>query len=250
MKEGRCAMFLKNATDFSDSFLRNVVRWCCRQMGMPISKVRTIEFRNKAFGYSGHCHVATGDIVCSLARFGKWRMGKCKEEACVERVQGADEFMTSVQYRATTEADMPRLQAEWQRQRVKFLVDVVAHELAHRFLYLEGCLSRKSRRYRTVSRGGSEHQTEWTRKRVTDVFDANVEALVAEWNRLPTRLIKTKPTVQERRQKAVLDALERWRRKLKLAQTKVRTYQRKARYYEKAVAAKRGGASDADSRQL
>ena len=45
--------------------------------------------------------------------------------------------------------------------------------------------------------------------------------------------------MQERRQQAVLSKLSAWQRKLKTARTKVAKYQKQARYYEKAIAAKR-----------
>ncbi|MCH8970060.1 MAG: hypothetical protein IIA66_13205, partial [Planctomycetes bacterium] len=47
------------------------------------------------------------------------------------------------------------------------------------------------------------------------------------------------PTLQENRAAVAQANLDNWLRKLKLAQTKVKKYRTKMRYYDKALAAKR-----------
>ena len=96
---------------------------------------------------------------------------------------------------------------------------------------------------RLLRHGGSEHNTEALTKIVMDAFDADRERLLAEWAAEPARsaATSTAPTfkdtlrasiVERRAAKAQAD-LERWQRKLKLAQGKVRKYKARVRYYER-----------------
>lgn len=204
-------MKLINTTDYSDVFLRRMVSWCCRQIGLPVAKVRKVTFRNRKHGISGHCWSEAGDLVCSVSRAGTWFTGT---------------------------------QQVSQRDRIAMLVDIVAHELAHRLLFVERSMTRKSRRYGTVSRGGSEQQANWFEKQVAKAFEADREALVAAWEK-PRAVREAKPvlSVQDTRRERAEANMVRWQRKLKFAQNKVAKYRRQVRYYEKAIAAKRGSRS-------
>lgn len=186
-------MKIVNTTDYSDTFLRHMVSWCCKELGLPVRKVWSVKFRNKSCGMSGHCTIETGRIVCSVSK----------------------------------------------GYPISSLVDLVAHELAHRLLYLHRIRTRVSRRWGTVSGGGSERQTQWHANMVLEAFRISQDALVAEWMAEPTKVAKNVLSVQERRQQAVLEKLSAWQRKLKTARTKVAKYQKQARYYEKVIAAKR-----------
>lgn len=186
-------MKLINTTDYSDTFLRRMVSWCCKELGLPVRRVWSVKFRNKSCGMSGHCAIETGRIVCSVSK----------------------------------------------GYPIDSLVDLVAHELAHRLLHLHRVRTRVSRRWGTVSSGGSEHQAQWHANRVVEAFRIAQDALVAEWSAEPEKPVKSALSVQERRQQAVLAKLSAWQRKLKTARTKVAKYQKQARYYEKAIAAKR-----------
>lgn len=112
--------------------------------------------------------------------------------------------------------------------RWELLVWITAHEIAHAHDFAE-------------SRKTNERSAEMQAKHVLEQFRAERVALLAAWCSEPAkRVAKPVPLVQERRQSKALDALSRWQRRLKLAQTKVKQYKRKAAYYEKALAAKRG----------
>jgi hypothetical protein len=70
----------------------------------------------------------------------------------------------------------------------------------------------------------------------------------ASWHIITSRPEKPKKTREERtaalvekREKLARDALARWQRRLKLAQTKVHAYKRKVRVYDARNAAARGG---------
>lgn len=106
------------------------------------------------------------------------------------------------------------------------LIVVTAHETAHLMLENE-------RKHNT------EPSTNWHERQVADAFQQNRDALLAEWSVEPNpRKPKPKRPVQEKRAVAAAAMLDKWRRKMKLARTKIQKYQKKVRYYER-VAAKR-----------
>ena len=120
---------------------------------------------------------------------------------------------------------------------IETLVDVTAHELAHRMLYLAGDRSRQSRRYGHSRGGGSEHNTQWHANQVLAAFGEKNVSLLQEWNKEPART-KAKPiSLADKKLQAVQDGLVRWQRKLKLAQTKIKKLKRKMSYYERRKAA-------------
>ena len=120
--------------------------------------------------------------------------------------------------------------------RIESLVRVTAHECAHRWLFLQGTMSRKSRRYGTARRGGSEHQTVWHEKELWKAFEAKRDELLEAWSKEPAkRAVKPKPSIKEQRAEAARQKLAEWTRKQKLAATKVRKYKQKVRYYERTL---------------
>lgn len=59
--------------------------------------------------------------------------------------------------------------------------------------------------------------------------------------REPKRKVKAKgPDLQEHRYKLVVSGIERWEKRKKTAETRLKTLRRKARYYERALAATKG----------
>lgn len=175
-------MKLRNTTDWSDTFLRRMTAWCCRQIGMPVRRVGRIQFRRKRVGYSGHCWWRSRRIVCSC-------------------------------------------------NNVSDLVAVTTHELFHQHAHDAGIATRRS------GEGSSEPQTRWHEERAREAFHADEARLLAEWNAEPKRPAKPKPSVTEARAAKAVAALERWQRKLKLAQTKIRKLKARVRYYERRQAA-------------
>jgi hypothetical protein len=257
-------MKLFNTTDFPDYFLRRMVSWCCKQLDMPVGKLFSATFRNRTYSRTGHCKVAWGEIVIGVVKRRKYeiaelragdidqlsrrdllknandepdwtppadpvvvhcRIGDCRNEFIVERSDAEQRLATA--------------QQSSDDHRLKQLVSVTAHEVAHRMLYLNGSRTRKSRRWGTTSSGGSEQQTIWHEKQVWKKFEANRDELLAAWMKEPAkRQAKPKPSIQEQRAAKVQKKLAEWQRKLKLAQTKLKKYKQQARYYEKAIAAK------------
>lgn len=194
---------------FPEHFLRRMVSWCCRQIDFPIAKVRQAQFRNRSRGYSGRAwhsmriHVAVGSAVW-FPTSGHLYPGR-KSEA----------------YRA------PKIQ-----DRTEAVVAITAHELTH----LQDYDSEKDRIGNPAfTRGPGERRTMYNERRVLELFRQSREALVAEWSQAPTEKPAV-PLVERRAAKALAD-LERWQRKLKLAQTKVRKLKTRVRYYERRQAA-------------
>ncbi len=222
-------MKLKNSTDWPDYFLRRMVAWCCREVGLPASVVHRIAFGNRSRGaYSGHAwqsmrvHVSIGP------------------ESCYPTTGHLYPGCTSEAYRA------PALQ-----DRVEGLVAVTAHELTHLRDYHD---HRERQRARNeLLRAGNfpqplvkrrrsgERHTMHEERRVIELFRAQRDSLLAAWSEAPTeRAVKPVATIQEKRATKAQSDLERWQRKLKLAQTKCRKLKQRVAYYEKSLAAKRG----------
>jgi len=106
------------------------------------------------------------------------------------------------------------------------LVAITAHEAAHAGDWRDGC--------RTNERSADRQM-----QQVVDAFRRDRERLLAHWLQPPAeKPAKARPSIQERRAAKVAKHLANWQRKLRLAQSKVRAYKRKAAYYEKVAAIK------------
>ena len=110
------------------------------------------------------------------------------------------------------------------------LVSITAHELSHIEQYVRA-LSR---------RRGLERYTEAQALRVLNAFRESRKKLLEDWSKEPVSIKRLKVSRQVLRAKAVEKALMAWRIKLKLAQAKVRKYQKQAKYYEPVLAAIQG----------
>lgn len=193
-------MKLKNTTDYPDYMLRRCVAWCCRQLGLPVKRVTLMIYRNRSHSYGGHCHVASGEITVSVRKELIWSIREATDrerQAMVANGHSYADMVTIVgntpgcytqqhyAERADAPAKLERLRADYSTARLNDLVRVTAHELAHRWLYLQGTRTRKSRRYGTVSGGGSEQQTVWFENEVMKAFKADRDALLAKWSAAP-----------------------------------------------------------------
>lgn len=81
--------------------------------------------------------------------------------------------------------------------------------------------------------------TDWHSFKVLAAFRTQREALLSAWSEKPARLANVVAVdfKEKRALKAQAD-LERWRRKLKIAQTKIRKLRVRVRYYDRRQAAK------------
>jgi hypothetical protein len=207
-------MKLTNSTDYPNHFLRRMVAWCCREIGLPPKTIRDAKFGNKSSAWGGRGGVHR--IYVGIGPDSAFPV-----EAFHYPGRTDDAFLG------------PRIE-----DRLEALVAVTAHELTH-------CQEHQHLNslpmIRRLRRGwNSERKTMHNERQVLGAFRRQRETLLAEWSLATPKHAKEKPSIQEQRAAKVEKALANWQRKLKLAQTKVKQYRRKARYYEGAIAAKSG----------
>ena len=235
-------MKLKNSTDWPDWFLRRVVSWCCKQLDCPVREIKNVTFRNRSFGMSGRCYIECGNIVVSVVSGAEptcvrvlesQRAGYRVDPAIIDpvAVQAKNGYRLKVVERLESDDALAELVEQFERHRLTLLVTVTAHEIAHRYLYLQGSKTRKSRRHNRVTSGGSERQTNRLEQMVVAAFEKQRDKLVAQWSEPPARR-NAKPalTKQQRNERKARELLAKWERKLKLAKTKVKQYRTKCRY--------------------
>jgi alkyl hydroperoxide reductase subunit AhpF len=197
-------MKIKNSTDWPVHFLRRMAGWCCRQVGLPASKLRQAEFRNRTTrSYSGHAYYG-GRVVCSIGPAHRFPLAPDTRDGM------AGEIIAD---------------------RVEALVAITAHEVEHIHQFRTGKMNKIA--------GRVEAHTRAVEVRVLRAFRAARETLLAEWSVEPVRIEKPKASIKERRASKAADDLARWQRKLKLAQTKVRKLKVRVRYYDLQQAASR-----------
>lgn len=242
-------MKLKNTTSVPDYFLRRMTSWCCKQLGVPVRKIRKITFRNKSGGYSGHCYPASGIIVVSTT---PERVPKMSELTQAERVKhqefskrvGRPELSDPVRLHTSKQSgvvcersnsgDLMQKYTRTLRHRIDDLVAVTAHEVAHRMQYLENSNTRRSRKYNTVTSGGSERRTVAHERIVKSKFMEQADQLIEQWSVPPQRTsAAARPSRKEKNEQRARAALKRWEKKLKLARTKVRKYKAAVARYER-----------------
>jgi hypothetical protein len=181
-----------------------MVSWVCKQVELPSRSLKSADFGKRSRGcFNGYAWYRSGRIRVVI--------GPAREYP-VEPFHYPGR--TNNQFLSPRYAD-----------QLEALVGVTAHELQH--------LHRKFE----TGHGGGERHTRGEERRIHALFVANRDALVAEWSVAPA--VKAKPSVQDKRAAKVQADLDRWQRKLKLAQTKVKKLKRKVAYYDKALAANR-----------
>lgn len=250
-------MKIKNTTDWPDYFLRRLVAWCCRELQMPARNIREAVFRNRTgFSYSGHCDL-WGRIVVSIYRpmkpvieeiTGKQRAGQehlnriLKRSAMAAMVDPVHlkthKFCGCYCERSEAEKRVRDWTPQAERaQCINDLVRVTAHECAHRMQTIEKSMTRRHGK----RQGGSERRTCKHERDVLAKFMANRDALLAAWNEPPKTNVTPKLNRAEKNEAKARKLLDAWKRKLKLAKTKVSTYRSKVRRYNR-IAATKGGA--------
>lgn len=214
-------MKLNNTTSYSNRFLRRMVSWCCKELGLPVSFVKSISFGNRRVArFSGHCqHWKSGcRIVVNI-------------DASNDRFPWTDNGTSSgIKGIVRTFAD-----------RTDCLVNVTAHELRHAMAEIDKERTRGNGR-RVAS---SERTTEFDAQKVQAAFNANRDTLLAAWNEPLARKAAPKQSAKENRADKARANLANWVRKSKLAATKVRKYKNQVRYYDRqaTIAATRSSQS-------
>jgi len=238
---------LINSTDYPDYFLRRMVSWCCREIGLPVRYVQEAAFRkggrwhSRRTGASGHAYLGSHRIVvthgCTEPHFVDYHqrnvthINKTYGTNCRDPVNIGGRVVEREQATALLRQERIKL-AEYV---LDSLLGTTAHELVHLWLYRQ-----RSQTRRGGGQGGSEQQTVWHEKRVMEKFEARRDELLAAWGQEPAkRPVKAKPSLREKRASAAQKKLAEWMRKQKLATTKVKQYKAKVRYYDRAMAAKK-----------
>jgi len=225
-------MKIKNNTDFPDSFLKKMISWICKNPHMcwSVRKIRGgVEVRNRSTGHkaTGHAWPARERIVVSIGVSEMFR----------ETVKDEKGFTVwALPEKGRRRAPLRQGPSD-QMARVRALIDVMAHEIAH--------LTQWEKR---SARGQySETEANWKADRVLEAFAEDETGLTALWMELPRRdkEPKAKPSIREQRYERAKKNLANWERKARLAKTKLAKYRKQVQYYEKAldvdqIAAKRG----------
>jgi ElaB/YqjD/DUF883 family membrane-anchored ribosome-binding protein len=126
----------------------------------------------------------------------------------------------------------------YHKDRVLNLVSTTAHELEHVLQHLEKRSTWNVFPAHKMSQRAKRKIVEGDANRVADLvvdkFVANREALLAKWNEAPHVVpIKPKKSIQEVRKANAERMLAKWQRNLKRAESKVRHWRSKVRYYER-----------------
>jgi hypothetical protein len=192
---------LQNSTDIPDHVLRRMTSWCCRELGLPAAQLRRIRFTNMTRGASRGRAWSSGRL---LVRIGK-------ESA----------FPTQDwQYGGAT--------VKGYATRMEGLVSVTAHEVFHLVQWHDSARRPHARK---------EMGCVWGGNLLMEKFRAQRGELMAEWCRPVAVAERPQVSVLDRRALKAQSDLDRWTRKLKLAQTKVRKLRQRVHYYDGRQAA-------------
>jgi hypothetical protein len=211
-------MNLINSTDYSDQFLKKMLKWICRQLveSLPVNpkpdlfgqlhKVRFTNFygtsRGRAWPHRIFIRIGSENKFPAA----EWFYHKSKVEARPDRICG--------------------------------LIGTTAHELSHVLDYVQ---------YRDMRRKYFENRAVWRGNDVVKKFLTDREALIEHWSRERKTVQKPVLSLQDQRFNKIQISLDRWQRKMKLAQTKIRKLKARAHYYELRQAALKTPISEGDS---
>lgn len=207
--------------ELPDYAIRRAVSWMCRELGMKTGGVTRLRLTNRSDGHtSGHCYTRNGRIHLSVAYY---------VQATASIPDGEQTWTSNGPWDGD---DIRRRGGEHGvRHRFYLMLHTLAHEISHRYLFLQGAGKNRSGRA-----GGNEQHTEWHAREIMQVFNrdrtGNLDAILQPPKpRAEARLAK-----DPRQLRAEKDAelLRTWERKRALAQTKVTKYKARVRRAKKA----------------
>jgi hypothetical protein len=194
----------RNSTGWSDAFLKAMYRWATKVAGID-RPLRQVQFTKCRGHYRGRAW-NSGRILVRVGP-GPWPHNASWRRSYKPQ-DGSDDIILA--------------------DAIEALVHITGHELGHIRDFRRGA-------------GVSEVSADSRGRMVLRLFRENRDALLAAWSvkEKPARKTPTAgKSIQEKRAEKTQSMLAAWERKLKLAKTKVATYRRKAKYYERALAAK------------
>jgi hypothetical protein len=201
---------------FGTPFLKSLTRWCRDEVGLPAGQLKAAHFGRRTRGgrYAGRAYWYEGRISVRIY-----------EEGVTYPFDGHSRGSSAITFRC--------------EDAVELLVKVTAHELVHLAQWHQG---RGGIQKLTRSRS-FEHSTQAEAVRILGLFKGKKAELLAQWAAAQPERAKPAVPLQDKRRAAVEKRLAEWKRKLKLAHTKVKKYGAKLRYYERAAASRPGVAS-------
>lgn len=234
-------MILVNHTDIPDCAIRRMVSFCVRNIeDLKLKHVRQITLRNrhKRGSYSGHYQCGRRVIAITVPVNGRRYQYRMKTTGPIVYTRGWE----------PVEGD----QRHTLKTRVRELVGVMAHELAHCMFDVCGNRSR-----RNGSPGGSEHNTMWFQRLVHRLYLAREDELLAEWLgvqaepvTVPSEAVAVtpepepvttaivampKPSLAQRNLEKNRRSLEQWEKKLARAQRKTKKLRAKIKAAERRL---------------
>lgn len=187
---------------FTPWFLRRMTAWCAKEIELPMRQVKVAVFRNSRSLWGGCARCWRGQITLCVAKV----------------ITGPH----------PTRTHRNRFSVGVLADRMEILIHVTAHELAHIYQYVEKAKTRIG-----GSLGGGEEATDHLAAAVLAKFRQERDALLNAWNVEPAQGLRGPVlSVTERRALKAQKDLDRWQRRLKLAQTKVRKLKRRVAYYQ------------------
>lgn len=207
-------MDFNNSTTYPDYFLRRLLSFCMKETGVKKSQLRRIDFRKRTYGHrSGRCWWGRHErrILIKIQRDGDWPITPFYRRGI----------------------------PNWECTPEQSIVMITAHELIHLRDGQDGSMKRLDSK--GSRRANVERRAEHGARLVMIAFVERERELVNKWWDTPRKVASVaipNLTLQEKRAAKVATLLDKWERKAKAAQKKVKAYRAKARYYENALAKK------------
>ena len=196
-------MRLKNTTDYPDWFLRRMVSWVRKEIGVPAPILR--------------------ETNCTLTKTSRWR-GRAWRNRILIRV--CTERLSKVYFPYHDDRDgSNHILAD----RTEALIVVTAHEIEHVLQNHEGRLAKLKRRRRL------EPLTRLAASRVLAAFRERRAELEAAWYAPPAlSAAESAPSksIVERRAAHARKMLAQWERKQDTAKKRVASWRKKVKYYD------------------
>ena len=187
-------MKITNTTDWEIAFLRKMTIWCCAFVGGSSRDIGLIHFGKRSNrAYSGRAWLWQHRIRVAIG----------PESAYPVEPHPYSGRRSKIFY-------SPPL-----KDRLAGLVAVTVHECAH-----------------IIHQSSDEGMTRTWERKAIEAFEANRDALLAEWTPAPRKTTPKRTRAQQNEKKA-RENLARWESKLKRAKNATKKWRNKVRYYDR-----------------
>jgi hypothetical protein len=205
-------MKLTNTTKWSDTFLRRMVSWACKEVGYPVRNIRLAKIvEDRGWGATGSSN---------------WS-NHTKDGSLTIKSGTKTEFSD---------------QDKHELERIAHMVYVTAGQI----FYLHSRHVGHKIADHGTSQASRRRKTKEVATRIRESFTAHGKQLIDKWNKPrarkkedPNKSCLPKQTPKEKKVEAAKKMLATWERKNRLAQTKVKTWQKNIVLLERAAAKER-----------